>query len=591
MVPLRSALLPSLIALLWLVPVAHADRPTDPGTGVYGLPNYTVEEEPPHCTGDVCLHWVATGDQAPPNLEDGPDADTVPDAIEILGFGLERAHDHMTGVLGWKPPMPDGQLGGGTDITDVYLSPLDGRAAGVAVRDDDPADHLRPHGYAIIDSAYLAPALLGWSQRKLGPHELQHLIEYSYDGWFESWNGESTAEWSAAQSDGTYELLFTHTQTWAQLTEAPLLGVRDPKTHSPPQKAYASVVWQRWLENRYGNELIRGIWQRGDLANPLSFVPASFDAEQAGETTFYEEFVAFSAANAEWRAASSGLDWGGSQPDVERAGTLTPGAEGDSEARLDHTTFRLFDVPVTDAATYELRAGAPAGTRSAVALVGRRGDAEGGTLETVVQPLPTGGQARIGLADPSRFERITAVLINADVSLLDPAKDDNGWDWRFARDDQRFTARVVKTDRPPPDPVAPVEPPRSGQPEVDQPLPPPLGPIAEDLFPPVLRVASLPRDALDRLRAGRPVRVGLLVDEPTALSAEVAVGRARTVLVRATTKPGPRGRRVVVLRASRSARRRLARVSRATLTVAARDAAGNAATARRSLRARSPLAG
>ncbi len=582
MVPLRRPLTAGLLALLLFAPAAQAGRPTDPGTGVYGLPNYQVAEEPPYCTEDVCVHWVATTADAPPNLSDGNDPGTVPDAIETVASGLQHAHDHMTDTLGWREPVPDGALGGGTDLVDFYVKRLDNRASGVAVRDDaaEQEDGLRPQGFVILESVTLGPGNLGFAQRKLGPHELQHLIEYAYDGYFESWNGESTAEWAAAQSDGSYALFPQFASAWAGSTEFPVLGVRDPQTGYPPPKGYVDVVWQRWLSDRFGTEVVRGVWERGAQVVPNSFFPASLDAELAGRSTFFDEFVESSVANAEWRLPSSGHGFGPGGPDVERVGRLDAGG-GATTVTLDHTTYALLDVPVTDAATYELRAQVPEGTAGAVALVGRLGSADGGSVVTAVQRLPEGGEARVGLADPARFERVTVVLVNADVSLKDPPRV-APWEWNYARDGQAFTARVVKTDRPPP-PVEPAESPVVEQPRVDQQPPPPPPVIVEDLVPPRVRVATVPRRALALLRRGRAVRVTVLVDEPQVLSADVR--RGATILLRSRAVRGSSGRRVVTLRASsRAARRRLARVRRATLVLVARDSAGNARTVRLPLR-------
>ncbi|HEV2814744.1 MAG TPA: hypothetical protein VGW10_15925, partial [Solirubrobacteraceae bacterium] len=491
--PFRSAVLVVALLLAAAVPAADASkRPTEPGTGAYGLPNYQVAEEPPHCSEDVCVHWVATTADAPADLSDD-DADGVPDAIELLRFGLQRAHDHMTETLGWREPVSDGTLGGGDGLSDTYVKRLNGNAAGVAIRDEG-ADFYRPAGFVVVDSVFLAPANLGFAQRKLAPHELQHLIEFAYDGYFEGWHGEATAEWAAAQSDGSYALLGGYPEAWARTTEYPLLGVRDPETGAPPGKGYAAVIWQRWLTDRYGPELIRALWEHADTVNPHSFVPSSVETALEGRSGFIEEFVTFAVRHAEWRLPPAGLGWGSGVPDVERVAQLVPGGEART-ATLDHTTFALMDVPVSATATsYELRASAPAGTRSAFALVGRRGDATGGTTETVVQHAPSGGDVVLGLRDPAQFERITAVLVNSDVSIAAPSRDE-WWDWIYARDAQALTARIVPTDRPPP-PVDPIDSPLPPPPEPERPLPPPPPPVPEDLAPPSLRLGDLPRGAL-----------------------------------------------------------------------------------------------
>jgi hypothetical protein len=561
----RAVVLVAATALLGVAaPAADAaSRPTDPGDDVYGNPNYQVAEETPYCLTNVCVHWVATTVDAPAD----------PGGIPLIASGAQHAYEHMLS-LGWRPPVPDGSLGGGTDLVDVYVKKLSGGSAGVAVRDDDTAT--TTSGFVLLAPGFVSQTN-GFGQRKVAPHELQHLIEYAYDSFFESWNAESTSEWAAAQTDGSYDILriSNYVNAWAEATEFPMVAGYGADGHPPP-KAYVDVMWQRWLSDRYGNDLVRDVWERTAAHAPGAFAPVAIDEALAGRSTFFDELVASSVAAAEWRAPGSGFaQWDpATMPDVERVGTLPPGAASQT-TQLDHTTYALFDVPVGDAQTYELRATAPSGVRSAVALVGRRAD---GTVDKVVQPLPAGGEAHVGLADPARYERITAVVVNADVSIQEPYRNVYGG-WIYAHDDQPFTARVVRTDRPPP----PIEPTQS--PPVDAPpqLPPPVQPPpVDDLVAPHVRLGPLGAGVLRRLRAGRPVRLSVKVDERSAVEAKLLVGDAAVVEQRSAARA--KGSRTLTLRAGRTARRRLRRAGRATLVISARDAAGNVRTLRRALR-------
>jgi hypothetical protein len=457
--PLRAVLTAASLLLLAAPSALAAPRPDQGGTTVFGQPGWTEPEAPgsPYCTAHACVHWVDTTADAPVDLTDG-DADGVPDSIEYTADGIERGWRTLVAPaptgLGWRRPLGDGALGGGTDLVDVYIKRLEGKAAGVASVDSqqNPPSQApkRYHGFVVIDPVYLGRGSWGFLQRKLGPHELQHLIEYAYDAWFESWNGESTAEWSVTQSDRSFGFFLGYPSAWGQATELPMLDVRDAEHRFPPPKAYLSVVWQRWLELRHGAQMIREVWERGAEAAPASFVPNLVDEVLTGKSTFFDEFVDFSVAHAEWRAPGSGFGTDPGTYEVERVGTLRAGGER-ATATLDHTTFALYDVPVSDAAAYELRATAPEGTSAAVALVGRTGDAATGTVETQVQRLPAGGAASVGFADPARFTRITAVLVNADVKLADPPKTPE-YEWAYARDDQRSPPRCcapIARRRPP----------------------------------------------------------------------------------------------------------------------------------------------
>ncbi|HEX8120208.1 MAG TPA: hypothetical protein VF549_02990 [Solirubrobacteraceae bacterium] len=565
MVLLRSALLALALTALLIPAAAAATRPTQPGEDVYGNPNYQVAEETPYCLTNVCVHWVAATDDKPAD----------PDGIPLIASGAQHAYEHMAS-LGWRPPVPDGARGGGTDLVDIYVKKLNGQSAGVAVRDDDSAT--QPSGFVLLAPGFVSQTN-GFGQRKVAPHEIQHLVEYAYDSYFESWNAESTSEWAAAQTDGSYDILriSNYVNAWAEATEFPMVAGYGADGHPPP-KAYVDVMWQRWLSDRYGNDMVRDVWERTAAHAPGAFAPLAIEEALAGRSTFFDEFVASSVAAAEWRAAGSGFaQWDpATMPDVERVATLQPGGDAQA-AQLDHTAFALLDVPVGDAQSYELRATAPSGVRSAVALVGRRGD---GTVDKVVQALPSGGEAHLGLADPARYERITAVLVNADTAIQEPYRNGFGG-WIYAHDDEPYTARIVKADRPPPPPVD------AGSPKVAEPpkeLPPPVvPPVLDNLVAPHVTLGRLGRGALRRLRAGRPVRLRVSVDERSAVAARVVVGNALTVVERRSAARAA-GSRTLTLRATRRARRRLARVRRAQLVVTARDAAGNVRTLRRALR-------
>ena len=114
-------------------------------------------------------------------------------------------------------------------------------------------------------------------------------------------------------------------------------------------------------------------------------------------------------------------------PDVQRDGTLPVGT-GVGGFPLPHTTSAMFDVPVPPPGTLKLRLTGtlPDGTAGAVALVGRTGpDPAAGTATRNVAPMPSGGAGFVELADPGSFGRITAVVINSDVSRSG---------WTYSRD-------------------------------------------------------------------------------------------------------------------------------------------------------------
>jgi hypothetical protein len=89
----------------------------------------------------------------------------------------------------------------------------------------------------------------------------------------------------------------------------------------------------------------------------------------------------------------------------------------------------------------------PAGTSGAVALVGRTGpDLAGGIVTSNLTPLPSGGTGVVQLDNPASFGRITAVVVNSDVTRS--GFDSTADDYVFTRDAQNVVAAVVQPEPP-----------------------------------------------------------------------------------------------------------------------------------------------
>ena len=85
-----------------------------------------------------------------------------------------------------------------------------------------------------------------------------------------------------------------------------------------------------------------------------------------------------------------------------------------------------------------LRVDADDGVRSGIALVGRVGDPLTGAVKCKVSFLAKGGKGTVTLDDPGRFDRITAVVVNADDRVNGFARND----WIYSRDGSQFKARL-----------------------------------------------------------------------------------------------------------------------------------------------------
>lgn len=540
-----------------LLPVAEAfggsGRPTEPGaSGPYGSAYTVPDHSPPHCTDHVCVHWVETTDDAP-DLTDS-DGNGVPNYVEAAAgaFELSRFRQHAAAPdgLAWRLPKSDGTRGGGSGQVDAYVMELGPRRLGVGPADYDSCAEDGCSGYIVLGRA-LSPDHL----KEITAHEYNHVVQYTYDRFAASWLSESTATWVSVKAHPEVTTWLRFVTRWAGVTEQHLMN-------DTAEKKYGSAVWNLWLDRRYGSGLIRNVWERtpGDMyGNDRTLEAYDAAIRERGGGGFEDEFTRFSAAMPEWRLASSGFPHSPAYADVERVATLTPGAP--TEVTLPGVTFALLDIPPTSAASIRLQARLPQ-TAGAIALVGREGDAASGTATTVFESLPSGGEGGVVLEAPGRFQRITAVLINA------------RW---IPGPSPTATAAISQTLAPGDDTAA-----ASGTEPATAPK--------MDRTAPRIAIRTKPRISLaSLLRTGVALRARS--SEPGRLTARLAIrrrggrtpGRATIGVIRRTLRSQTSTR--LVLEPSRRGQTPLARrrPPRIMLTVSVTDRAGNTRTVRRSI--------
>ena len=341
-------------------------------------------------------------------------------------------------------------MGGQDDRVDVYVKDVGGRGIfGYAAPDPDQRGNSQ-HAYLVMDNdyghaqfprytSYLAP------MQVTAAHEYNHVLQFTYDVFQDTWFMESTAVWAEDKVyDGVNDYL-AYLTSWSRTSQVPLTAFDElDQTNPLNYKVYGDAVFTRWVERRYGAASIRTAWERSTDTIPASFAPAAYDVGlHARGSSFFEAFARFAADTAEWRAPSGpfgdrdSLLW----PDLARAPgrSLAPGAHALS-GELDHTSFVLADVRPTSDARIKLVGSLPRGTAGALALVGRMGTETAGTARVVITKLRRGGSGSVTLANPGRFSRITAVVVNAD-------SEPNGYSrstgaWVYENDRQAVKARV-----------------------------------------------------------------------------------------------------------------------------------------------------
>jgi hypothetical protein len=407
--------------------------------------SYTVPEAPrsPACGEHFCVHWVDQGLDAPgPKDSDG---DGIPDYVERVLAVAEHVHQVENDELGWREPLSDGTLGGGHGETDIYLSEIGPQLFGYAAPDRGQTGpggrpSRRLHGYLVLDNDYepfeFPDTTQGRDLKVTLAHEYNHILQFGYDAYEDPWFAESTAVWMEDQVYNGIDDYLRYVHRWVNLWRTPLTA--------NSLKEYGTAVWNEWLAHHYGRALIREAWADAAAIRPEGFAVGAYERaiRAAGGAGLGHDLTRFAADVAEWRTGI-GFRESDLYPDVPRQGRLQAGAPRLAR-RLNHTTFTLLGVHAPTGRAVEVHVQAPAGVAAGLALVGRLGSERHGRTVKAVAYSRTGGTLTARLADPARFQRLTAVVVNADATAVGYSA--RRLDWRYLGEATpfRISARIVR---------------------------------------------------------------------------------------------------------------------------------------------------
>lgn len=316
-------------------------RPTDGASDALG-DGYTVPAKK-KCAKHVCVHWVPTTADAPPNKA----------WVKATLRTMTKVWKTEIGKLGYRKPVNDKKRGGNGKL-DIYLKELGARAVyGYCT----PERKVRKHkwlasGYCVLDNdfaeaQYGAPPM--HSLRVTAAHEFFHAVQFAYDYGEDGWLMEATATWMEERfaddiNDNRQYLPYGQVGSPGQPLDTFNQGGFNQ---------YGNWAFFEYLSSRFGAGIVRqimttaGSFPGGGYRYSTEAVKRAV-AKRGGFTDVFRRYAAANTVpgrsypeGGKWPVAPAAATW-----------TLTKDARKQSAtARIDHLASRNWVVRPGDGVT------------------------------------------------------------------------------------------------------------------------------------------------------------------------------------------------------------------------------------------------
>ena len=242
-------------------------RPNSPGPGTPDDPHWSGAEAvaSPQCDGEVCVHWTATGADAPDPTDTAP-ANGIPDYVDDAVAVLGNVWQQEVVQMGYRAPLADG----GRDVSselDVYLSDVGSEGLyGYCTSDDPNNDHdWDAWAFCVVDDDYAGFPLTPLQNLQVtAAHEFFHAVQFAYDFAEDRWLLEGTAAWI---EDEVYDAVDDNRQ---YLSKSALRMPGVPIDRGNGLYQYGAWLWWRFLSETSAAgaaddpTIVRQVWVRAD---------------------------------------------------------------------------------------------------------------------------------------------------------------------------------------------------------------------------------------------------------------------------------------------------------------------------------------
>ena len=374
----------------------------------------------PACTRHFCVHWVAEGIDAP-NLDRRATATASPTTSSGCRRSPNTSTRSRTTSSAGATQSRRRARAGGSGKTDIYLAQIGGALFGYAAPDRGQATQGRTACRAACTATWSStttttrfefPGTTPLDDLEVTfAHEYNHILQFGYDAYQDAWFAESTAVWMEDQVYNGINDYLRYVRRWVNRCDTPLTA--------NSIKEYGSAVWNEWLAHRYGRSIVRQAWARAIHTQARRLLRRRLRIGDPRRRRLRLRPRLRPLRPRRRRVAHRpGLPRGRALPGRPAPGHACRSTGARCDRALNHTTFELLRV---HAERRTRRSSSTPWRRTAIAaglaLVGRIGSERHGRV--VIAPrlqAAAGAAMTVRLADPGRFDRITAVLVNADTS-------------------------------------------------------------------------------------------------------------------------------------------------------------------------------
>jgi len=251
------------------VAAAEARQGADPLVGGFltsALQRPELEHEIVSPSGHFRVHYALVGRDAVDDVDENSNG--IPDYVDRTVDIADSSWALQIDILGYRAPPSDGGAGGGDEI-DIYLSDL-GRRLNYGITYPISSGASGP-AYLVVDNNFtdaifgntsICPGFSGTREedalRVTLAHEFFHVIQFGYyQGSDGSWWQEASATW---MEDVAYPDLNDYLQYVCSFLLVPGRAL-DSGIPSADFHAYGAAVFAHFLDQRYGRDVIRWIWE------------------------------------------------------------------------------------------------------------------------------------------------------------------------------------------------------------------------------------------------------------------------------------------------------------------------------------------